>query len=174
MPDRLSGVVLASGYYFPSLRLDAAFVVPAALPVVGDVLRHTVSPPFTRATLPGALKSMFAPQPVPARFEALYSHSLMARPSQIRAAAQEGMTMVPAAASQQGPLRCPSAFVAGTKDAVVDPYDQTVRLAWKTPRATLRLIEGVGHMVHHAVPDVVAELALAMGQGGAAAEMTAA
>lgn len=165
MPDRVSGVVLASGYYFPTPRLDAAFVVPAALPVVGDVLRHTVSPPFTRVTLPGALKGMFAPQPVPARFEALYSHGMMARPSQIRAAAQEGMTMVPAVMGEQAPIRCPAALVAGTKDVVVDPYDQTARLARQTPGATLRLVEGAGHMVHHAAPDVVAAAALSVGQG---------
>ncbi|MFM0204898.1 alpha/beta hydrolase [Paraburkholderia fungorum] len=38
------GLVLVSGYYYPTVRADVALAAPAALPVLGDVLRYTVSP----------------------------------------------------------------------------------------------------------------------------------
>ena len=68
-PQEVAGVVLVSGYYYPSTRLDAALVTPAAVPVLGDLLNHTVSPPLTQMTLPGTLRTMFAPRRVPDRFQ---------------------------------------------------------------------------------------------------------
>src|SRR5438445_724921 len=40
----VAGLVLLSGYYFWTLRPDVLLVVAGALPVLGDVLRYTVSP----------------------------------------------------------------------------------------------------------------------------------
>jgi len=36
-----AGLVLLSGYYFPTFRIDALMIAPGALPVLGDILRHT-------------------------------------------------------------------------------------------------------------------------------------
>lgn len=43
-PELVCALVLASGYYYPSLRPDAVASLGPALPLVGDVLSHTVSP----------------------------------------------------------------------------------------------------------------------------------
>jgi pimeloyl-ACP methyl ester carboxylesterase len=43
-PSLVQGLVAASGYYFPTFRLDALMVAPQALPVVGDLFRYTLSP----------------------------------------------------------------------------------------------------------------------------------
>ena len=72
----MRGLVLVSGYYHPTVRADALLVAPAAVPVLGDVLRHTVSPLFGAATLPLLLKGMFAPLPVPERFEQGFPHGM--------------------------------------------------------------------------------------------------
>ena len=61
-PDAVGGLVLLSGYYKPTARLDVPLVALAAVPVLGDVLRYTVSPLFGRVMLPLNLKTMFAPQ----------------------------------------------------------------------------------------------------------------
>ena len=98
-PQEVAGLVLVSGYYYPSTRLDAALVTPAAVPVLGDLLNHTVSPPLTHMTLPGTLRTMFAPRRVPDRFRDAFPKGLIPRPKQIRAMSQEGAIMVPAAAA---------------------------------------------------------------------------
>jgi pimeloyl-ACP methyl ester carboxylesterase len=71
-----AGLVLLSGYYFPTLRLDALMVAPGALPVLGDVLRYTVSPIFGWLAMPLTKRAMFAPAPVTARFKAEYSTAM--------------------------------------------------------------------------------------------------
>src|SRR5437762_2376751 len=48
-PGAVRSVVLASGYYFPTARLDLPFMAPAAVPVLGDLLAHTISPLMARA-----------------------------------------------------------------------------------------------------------------------------
>jgi pimeloyl-ACP methyl ester carboxylesterase len=160
VPQEVAGLVLISGYYYPSTRLDAALVTPAAVPILGDLLNHTVSPPLTHMTLPGTLRTMFAPRRVPDRFRGAFPKSLIPRPRQIRAMPQEGAIMVPAAAALRrhyGGFSCPSIVMTGDADRIVDPKDQSLRLAHELHDAELRVVSGAGHMVHHAVPLEVAE-----------------
>ena len=159
-PQEVAGLVLISGYYYPSTRLDAWLVTPAAVPVLGGLLNHTVSPPLTHLTLPGTLRTMFAPHRVPDRFHDAFPKSLIPRPKQIRAMSQEGAIMVQAAAALRrhyGGVSCPSVVMTGDADRVVDPEDQSIRLAQELNEAELRIVPGAGHMVHHAVPLEVAE-----------------
>jgi pimeloyl-ACP methyl ester carboxylesterase len=92
-PAAVRGLVLVSGYYHPTLRADALLVAPAAVPVLGDLLGHTVSPLFGAATLPLLVKGMFAPLPVPERFERGFAGAMAVRPSQVRAEARDGAGM---------------------------------------------------------------------------------
>src|SRR3954453_12262471 len=160
-PAAVRGLVLLSGYYEPTLRADALLVAPAAVPVLGDLLRHTVSPLLGAALLPLLVKGMFAPLPVPERFREGFSAGMAVRPSQIRAEAQDGATMTYGVASMRDGyrgLRMRVVIVAGTEDQVVDVGRHAVRLQGDIPGSELRLVPGAGHMVHHAVPGLVAEL----------------
>jgi pimeloyl-ACP methyl ester carboxylesterase len=160
-PTAIRGLVLLSGYYNPTVRADALLVAPAAAPVVGDVLRYTVSPLFGAATLPLLVKGMFAPLPVPERFRRGFSHGMALRPWQIRAEAQDGVTMAPGVAAMRDrypELRMPVAIMVGSEDRVVDVGRHSIRLHEQIPHSELRVVPGVGHMVHHAVPDEVAQM----------------
>ncbi|HEV7370566.1 alpha/beta hydrolase [Arenibaculum sp.] len=159
-PDSVRGLVLAGGYYFPTARLDALMVAPAALPVVGDVLRHTVLPLLGRVLTPLMLRSVFDPAPIPPGYAGALPVERAVRPSQIRATAQDGATMVPTVAGMRrgyGDLRMPVAIFAGTGDHVVGHEAHAVRLHHEIASSELRLIAGAGHMVHHAVPELVAD-----------------
>jgi pimeloyl-ACP methyl ester carboxylesterase len=170
-PEEVAGLVLVSGYYYPSTRLDAALVTPAAVPVLGDLLNHTVSPPLMHMTLPGTLRTMFAPRRVPDRFGDNFPEALIPRPKQIRAMSQEGAIVVPAAAALRrhyGGVSCPSVVIAGDADHVVDPEDQSIRLAHELNDAELRIVPGAGHMVHHADPLALAQAINRVASGHAA------
>ena len=67
-PRSVSGLVLASGYYFPTARADAALLSPPSIPLLGDAISYTVAPLIGEITGPPMMK-MFAPQPVSPRFE---------------------------------------------------------------------------------------------------------
>ncbi|EWY37036.1 alpha/beta hydrolase [Skermanella stibiiresistens SB22] len=159
-PGSVSGLVLLAGYYQTTFRADVALVAAPAVPVFGDVLRHTLSPLIGSALMPLNLKAMFAPLPVPERFEREFPHYFPVRPGQIRAESQDAVTMVPAVIGMEErarDLKIPVAIMAGTDDKVVDPEDHSVWLHGVIPDSDLRLVPGVGHMLHHAVPGQVAE-----------------
>ena len=123
-----------------------------------SLLRLSVSPLIGRAMLPLLLKGMFAPLPVPARFTKSFPRGISVRPGQIRAESQDGVAMIPVALAMRHryqELSMPIVIMAGTKDRVVKD-GQAVRLHEEIPHSVLRLIPGVGHMVHYAVPDQVA------------------
>lgn len=159
-PAAVRGLVLISGYYVPTLRADTLMAAPAAVPVLGGLLRHTVSPLVGAALMPKFIEAMFAPLPVPERFEAGFPRDLALRPSQLRAETQDGALLAYEAASLQarlGELRTPTVVIAGAEDRVVDPDLHSGLLAGRVPHAELRLVPGAGHMVHHAAPELVAE-----------------
>jgi len=154
-PEQVGGLVLASGYYYPTARADVLLVSPSAAPILGDLLCYTLAPLTGEATAPRMIRKMFSPQPVPARFENEFPVGLMLRPSQIRAASKDATHMVPDAwrmADRYPQLSCPVAIVAGDADAVVDLKAQAQRLHAAVPGSRLDVFAGTGHMTHHADP----------------------
>ena len=167
-PAAVRGLVLVSGYYHPTLRADALLVAPATVPILGDVLRHTISPLFGAASLPLLLKGMFAPLPMPERFQQGFERGMPVRPLQIRAEAEDGAGMAREAAAMQdryGELRLPMVIMAGSDDQVADVGRQSIRLHEQIPHSQLELVPGAGHMVHHAVPQQVANAVEAVASG---------
>ena len=154
-----AGLVLLSGYYFWTLRPDVPLVAAGAIPVLGDILRHTVSPWLGRLLMPLVKRAMFSPAPVTARFRREYSDAMALRPSQIRATSLDGVLMVPGALNLRGrydDLRMPVVIMAGEGDKIVFKR-RAERLHAAIPGSVLRIVEGAGHMVHHTAPGLVAE-----------------
>lgn len=153
-----AGLVLLSGYYFTTLRIDALLVAFGAIPIFGDILRYTISPAFGRLTMPLMKRMMFAPSAMTARFKAEYSTAMALRPSQIRATVVDGAFMVPSAANLRphySELAMPVVVMAGEGDKVVS-YHHAKRLHVAIQGSALQIVPGVGHMVHHvATPQVV-------------------
>ncbi len=146
-------LVLVSGYYFPTVRADVAIAALPAIPVLGDLMRYTVSPLFARMTLKRAVRKMFAPEPVPAGYLERVPRELIVRPSQIRADSEDAVSMIPAArraSKRYASLDLPVVLLAGTGDRVVRQSSQSVRLHKVLPNSRLKLINGAGHMLHHA------------------------
>jgi pimeloyl-ACP methyl ester carboxylesterase len=155
----MAGLVLLSGYYFPSFRLDALMIAGYAIPVLGDILRYTVLPVFGWLTMPLTKRLMFAPSPMTDRFKVEYSTGMALRPSQIRATVVDGTMMVPSAATlraRYSELTMPVRIVAGSGDLVVRPR-QAERLHATIKGSALRIVPGVGHMVHHVAIDEVSQ-----------------
>ena len=157
-PPRVRGLVLASGYYFPTARWDVPILSPPAIPVIGDVMRYTVSPLLGRLLLPGIIRRLFEPASVPERFERLFPKEMMLRPSQLRASAADTALMVPAATELQPryrELKSPVMIVTGTDDKIVDIGRQSERLHKELSGSKFIAVSGLGHMVHHLAPDQV-------------------
>jgi pimeloyl-ACP methyl ester carboxylesterase len=159
-PANVRSLVLLSGYYFPTFRLDAILLSTPAIPVIGDFMRYTLSPWIGRLMWPRLLKKIFAPGPIPPRFAA-FPVWMSLRPSQLRASAAESAMMVPDAAMLEGryhELKMPVFIMAGAGDRIVDTQRQSARLHEVIPQSELHVVSRCGHMIHHVVPEEVIEV----------------
>ena len=157
-PSLVRSLVLLSGYYFPTARMDVVLSAPNAIPGIGDALRHTISPPLARLLLPAGIRAMFAPAPVPEHFDRLFPKDLMVRPLQLRASAEDAALMTPAVMELEQHYRdltLPVVILAGGDDQIADVDRQSKRLHQELPQSELIVLPGLGHMVHHLAPDAV-------------------
>ena len=122
-PASVRALVPASGYYYPTPRVDAVAASGPAVPIFGDILRYTVTPLLGRVLWPALMRKIFRPAKVPAKFAEGFPKALALRPSQLRASAAESALMVPeawSASDSYGALRMPVVIVAGARDHLID------------------------------------------------------
>jgi pimeloyl-ACP methyl ester carboxylesterase len=158
-PRHVAGLVLASGYYYPTPRKDVALFSVPAIPVVGDLLRHTVAPLIGEAMAPRLIERMFSPQGVSPRFAERFPVALTVRPSQIRAFAEDSAHMIAAAemlSGRYGSLFPPAAILAGDADEIVS-YRQAQRLHGEVAGSRLEILRGGSHMIHHMAPERIVQ-----------------
>ena len=153
-PDALAGLVLVSGFYFPSTRLDLDTSF-SALPGVGAAMRASMAGGLGRMLGASVAAKLFAPNaPTPA-WLAGFPADLALRRSQLDASAADTAAMNPAAtamASRYPGIAVPVAIVTGDGDRIVDPASQSMVLARRVRHARLTVLPGIGHMVHHSAP----------------------
>jgi pimeloyl-ACP methyl ester carboxylesterase len=156
-PNLVQGLVLASGYYYPSLRPDVVALSAPAVPLVGDVLAHTLSPIVSRVMWPLLMAKIFGPRSVPRKFEG-FPKEMALRPSQIRASAAESALMIPDAIhfrNEYANLKMPVVIVAGDEDRLIDSGAQSARLHRDVAQSRLHRVPGNGHMIHQTATGVV-------------------
>ncbi len=157
-PGATAGVVLISGYYFGTPRLDALLTGVAATPGLGDLLANTLLPLQTRLIGPLGLKMVFSPDPVPDRARHELPFGLMLRPSQLHATAADSGQMPSAAArlaERHDGLTLPMTIIWGSGDKLVPGQGQSERLAHEHRHADPVRITDAGHMLHYSHPDRV-------------------
>jgi pimeloyl-ACP methyl ester carboxylesterase len=159
-------LVLASGYYFPTFRMDFWLMSGPAVPLLGDLVRYTIAPIISWAVMPKLIRTLFAPCAVPPEFKNEFPISLSVRPKQLRAAAEESAFLIPVVAQlqhQYQSIRCPVRIVHGRGDRLIE-IAQSRRLHEALPRSVLHPVRDAGHMVTYAdtigIADAVAVLAL--------------
>jgi pimeloyl-ACP methyl ester carboxylesterase len=152
-PKLVQGLVLASGYYYPTFRPDVVALSAPAVPLVGDVLGHTPSPIVGRVIWPLLMAKIF----VPKKFEG-FPKEMALRPSQIRASAAESALMIPDAfhfRDEYANLKMPVVIVAGDEDRLIDIDAQSERLHRDVPQSRFHRVPGTGHMIHQTATGVV-------------------
>ena len=160
-PKAVKGLILASGYYYPSMRGDVLVLSPPAIPVIGDLIRYTIAPFASRLLWPLAMRKIFGPAAVPKKFDR-FPKEMAVRPSQLRASAAEALLMIPDAIAlrdRYADLRMPVVIIAGDQDRLVNVERQSSRLHRQISQSAFRRVRGAGHMVHQtATSDVMAAI----------------
>ena len=150
-PASVGSLVLVSGYYFPTVRFDSAWMSLPALPFIGPLLAHTVAPLVERAMWWPIARRIFAPAPVSQGFRR-FPKWMALRPSQLQADAAESAKLLPSVAAlrrRYATLQVPAVLMAGAGDRYVSTRWHSCRLHELLDFSWLRVVEGAGHMVHH-------------------------
>jgi pimeloyl-ACP methyl ester carboxylesterase len=149
-PDMVRGLVLASGYYYPTMRPDVLALSTPAVPVVGVVLGYTLSPIMSRLMWPLMMAKIFGPRSAPAKFDQ-FPKEMALRPSQIRASAAESALMIPDAfhfEDKYAGLKMPVVIIAGEDDRLIDIDKQSARLHSNVSQSAFHHVPKNGHMIH--------------------------
>ena len=157
-PRSVKGLVLMSGYFYPTSRPELALTRITGVPLLGDLLRHTLSPWLVRAVWRLGLKNIFAPGAVPDHFEERFPVWLSLRPLPLRTANEEFALLNPASDSlhnRYSKLETPCVIVSGDGDRVLSPLDHSARLHAEVRGSDYWVFPGVGHMPHHVEPQQV-------------------
>lgn len=171
-PVAPGALVLASGAAMPwpgglgplypatASRLGRALLVP---------LITAFAPP---GQITSALRSVFAPQPVPPGYGAHLGVGLILRRDTYHLNARQVNGLKPylrVMARHYPGLGLPVELIHGQADRIVPAHIHAEAAARLLPRAHLTLLPGIGHMPHHVAPDAVIaaidRAALAMAPG---------
>lgn len=158
-PDRVAGLMLISAPSHIWPGPVGGFYDLTNTPVIGYAFSQIVPFAATKARIRASIDSIFEPQPAPEGYIRHIRPDLMTDPARFRRnAAQVGALkaqlrpIIPAYPS----LPMPITLIHGTADTIV-PLDTHARpFAERVAHARLVALDGVGHMPHHMVPDLVA------------------
>lgn len=158
-PDLVSGLVLLApvSHPWPGAAI-AWYYPPTAARALGWLLTRTVTTPFGVLMLGPAARAAFAPQPPVPDYVERARIPLVLRPKVFQANAEDVAGLHAFVATQNGrygEIRVPTVIISGGGDFIVHTSLHSRALEREVPGARLIALPGVGHMPHHAAPDVV-------------------
>jgi len=157
-PDRVAGLVMLAPVAYPWPGGVSQYNYAVTAPVVGTLLAHTVMLPLGLLLADSGSRSVFAPQAMPANFVQDSATRLLLRPRELVANAWDLVTLRAAMAEQApryGNITAPITIIAGDADKTVSTHIHSQPLARTAKNTKLIVLNGVGHMIQYAAPDLV-------------------
>jgi pimeloyl-ACP methyl ester carboxylesterase len=177
-PDRVAGLVMLAPVAYPWPGGVSQYNYAVTTPVIGPLLANTVTLPLGLLLADSGARSVFAPQAMPHDFVKDSATRLLLRPREFIANAWDLVTLRAAMAEQApryGTVTVPITIIAGDVDKTVSTHIHSQPLAKTAKNTKLIVLNGVGHMIQFAAPDlVVAEIEAMAGALPRAAETAAA
>lgn len=158
-PERLRGLVLLGGVTHPWPGGIAWYHHLTVWPVLGPLFTRLVGVPAASGLLEGGAESVFAPRPVTPGYLDAAQIGLLLRPATFRANSQDiaaTLDFVTVQAPRYRDLQVRVIAITGDSDAIVSPVIHSAAIARQAPQGRFVLLPGVGHMPHHAAPEIVA------------------
>ena len=169
--DFTDGLVLLAPVTHPWPGGIAWYYTPAASPLIGPLFNRTITMPIGLLSIGAGVRAVFAPQEPPPDYARRIGASLVLRPDEFQANAQDVAHLkafVEAQAQRMGAITAPTAIVSGDHDGVVLTRIHSLGSLRDIPGATLKLLPGVGHSPQWADPaSVVAAVVEVADRAGA-------
>jgi pimeloyl-ACP methyl ester carboxylesterase len=158
--DRVAGLVLLAPVTHPwPGGAIAWYYGPVNRPALGWLLSRTLTTPAGLALMWPATAAVFAPQAPPPDYVDRAEIPLALRPKTFRYNGQDVGALnafVTRQSGRYGEIRVPTVVISGDADAIVWTNLHSRSLEREIPGAKLIVLPGVGHMPHHAAPELVA------------------
>lgn len=175
--ERVAGLVLLAPVAYPWPGGVSRYNYAVTAPVIGPLLAYTVTLPLGLMLADSGSRGVFAPQAMPESFVRDSATRLLLRPREFVANAWD-LVSLRAAMAEQAPrysdIAVPITIIAGDVDKTVSTHIHAQPLARAAKNAKLIVLNGVGHMIQYAAPDLVVAEIEAMADGLAGASETAA
>ena len=161
-PQRVAGLVLLAPPLYPFPRRVTWLYEIFALPVFGWLYAHTLALPLGLPFIGMGMASAFLPQRPPRGYVTRTGVLLLLRPATFLANARDVADLKSALKVQgtrYGTITAPTLIMTGDRDLIVPGKQHAIACAAAVPNAKLVVLQGIGHMLHHAAADrVVAEI----------------
>ena len=154
-PARCAGIVSLAGATMPWPGGLGPWYAIASSALGGATVVPLVSRLATPSVIRRAIAAVFEPQAPPPGYAAHIGVGLTLRPATLRANARQLNVLKPhirAMAARYPALDLPVEVVHGARDTIVPVQIHGARMAERIAGARLTLLDGVGHMPHHADP----------------------
>lgn len=160
-PDNTAGVVNLAGPSHPWPGDLGAYYKVNGSSLGGAIVPPLISAFASAERIEDAVAGIFTPQPVPDGYLDHIGAPLTIRPASFRANARQVNTLRPRivamAPRYATELAMPIEILHGDLDTTVPLNIHSIPLKNAVPHANLTVLEGVGHMPHHAEPDLVVQ-----------------
>lgn len=159
-PEEVRGLILVAPATHPWPGGVSARSRFFALPLLGRVLAELLVVPLGCALMPGAIRQVFRPDPVPPDYVSRIGALLAIRPRSFVANCRDVVDLyghLVRLSAGYHRIQAPTEIVTGDADRTVAPGIHAYGLARDIPRARLTVLPGAGHMPHWSrTPELVA------------------
>lgn len=159
-PDDLAGLLVLAGASNPWEGDQGLYYSILGHPVAGPIFATLLSAWVPETTVTEAVQSAFTPQVAPDSYEAHYGSGLILRRFSLLENARQRTRLLPqieAMVPLYPEIAVPTEILHGDADLVVPLSVHSEPLARAVPGANLEVLEGVGHMPHHADPEALSD-----------------
>ncbi len=157
-PELTAGLVLLAPTSHPWQGGVSWYYTLVTTPLIGPLFAYTMVLPLGALLAGNATASVFEPQAPPDGYVTRSATRLVLRPKAFEANAQD-MTELKGNLEKLVPLypsiHAPTFILIGDRDLTVSNDVHAQALTKAIPDARLEILQGVGHMPHHARPDRV-------------------
>jgi pimeloyl-ACP methyl ester carboxylesterase len=175
-PAHVAGLVMLAPVTHPWWGGVGFYSRLVTTPLIGPLLAYTITLPLGLLVTQSGARSVFLPQVMADDFVTSSATRLLLRPHEFLANARDIVDLKAAVAEQApryGEIAIPVTVISGDADKTVTTSIHSRLFAAAVKSAKLIVLEGVGHMVQYAAPDLVVSEIEAMagriGQNTAAA-----
>jgi pimeloyl-ACP methyl ester carboxylesterase len=154
-PQRVAGLVLIAPPTHPHLRGFGFNRLLLATPL-GWLFAHTLALPLGALLIELGIRTAFLPQSTPSGYSKHSAAWLILRPAALMANWADVGGLEPFLRQQvarYASLSAPTIALNGDRDPLVPPENHVLKLAEFAPVTRVEVLNGFGHMLHHAAAD---------------------